>query len=157
MTYTGKKIALPMAKVTMDGQPLNVSGNFVLSKMKYKNNKNAGQADMIPVFKAAPGVKDSAVKQAVKNLNKGYKSAPLHFTITPADLSKMEVNGTVANKNGKWSYKLTGILDGRTVKLKFNKNELKTDFVPAAEYDASASSINIVGKNNYTGTAVISR
>lgn len=153
ISYNGTKLSL--TDFTIDGKKAGetLSGNVVLKKIQYKNNKKAGTAYAMPVFKAGSGA-DSETKNAVKKANDYFKNSPLKFTIEPCTLTKDMISGSTSYnfRSGKWNFSLkadTG--SSKTVKLKYNR-----DFtVVNGSYDANTATVQIRGAGNYTGTVTL--
>jgi hypothetical protein len=87
------------------------------------------------------------IKAAVKDANRYMKANPCRFEIKARDLTAAAVTGEAVynGTNRKLSFKLSGSIDGRTVKLKAGK-----DF-EAAGYDGTSEKTEIRGINNFTG------
>ncbi len=152
ISYNGKRIKIDDFQI--DGQTVgnSLSGNVIFKKLKYKKNKNIGTAYVYPVFKAASGA-DSSLKSAIKTANKTLKSSPLEFSIVQCALDSSAISGTATYKSssGKWSFNLKMALStGSSIRLK------KSDFdVISSSYDEASATVQIQGKNNFTGTATI--
>jgi len=159
MTYTGSGITFSSDQIALKASKSggDMNGKIQISKVRYKNNRNAGQADVYIFYKLARGVKDKAMKKEVRSRNREAKVKPLHFTIAPRDISVMDVKGSAVYKasGGKWSFRLAGTIGSKPVKLIYNKDEDKTDFVPAADFDPASGKVVITGKNNFTGTVTV--
>ena len=126
---------------------------MVFKTVKYKNNKKAGNASAIPVFKTGKGA-DASLKSAVKNLNKSLKSSPLQFTVKEFTLKSDAVSGTASYKqsSGKWSFNLKADTGGTKLqKLKYGRDFVVTE----GSYDAEKATVQIEGKGNYTGTVTV--
>lgn len=154
VSYNGAKIDLSDLKINGQGAGSSISGNVVFKKVRYKNNKKAGEAYAIPVFKAEKGA-DKTVKKAVNEANKYFRKNPLIFDITERNLSDITINGTAVyrSSSGKWRFNLkadTGL-------SKLQRIKIKRDFtVVSGSYDEEKGTVMIQGCGNYTGTATIS-
>ncbi len=158
LSYSGKKTTL--SDLTINGKEAgnSISGNVIFKKIRYKNNKNAGTGYAIPVFKAGKG-SDSTTRKAVKAINKYFKTNPLTFTIEERSLADTELSGkaTYYSSKGTWKFSLKAKnSDSSLTKLKYKANGTADFIVVENSYDKEASTVQISGTGNYTGTAVIS-
>ena len=105
-----------------------------------------------PVYTSTEADQDALL---VKSLNKSLKTSPLQFTVEECTLKSDIISGTAAYKksSGKWSFNLKADTGGTKLqKLKYGR-----DFaVIEGSYNAEKATVQIEGKGNYTGTAVIS-
>ena len=154
VSYSGQKIKL--TDLTIGGKKAGetLSGNVIFKSVKYRNNKKVGTASAIPVFKAGKSA-DAGLRSAVKSLNKSLKTSPLQFTVEECTLKSDTISGTAAYKqsSGKWSFSLKADTGGTKLqKLKYGRDFSVTE----GSYNAEKATVQIEGKGNYTGTAVIS-
>ena len=147
--YTGAKITLEDLSINgaKAGEKLN-GNDIIFSRVKYKNNKNAGTAYATPVLKAAKGA-DSGTRKAVKSANAYFKSNPIEFTIKERPLADMNITGRIKVKSAdKATLSLAGELNGRSLRLKLNRD------YKVKSIDEASKTVTIEGIGNYTGTAV---
>ena len=127
---------------------------MIFKSVKYRNNKKVGTASAIPVFKAGKGA-NAGLRRAVKSLNKSLKTSPLQFTVKECTLKSDIISGTAAYRksSGKWRFSLKADTGGTKLqKLKYGRDFSVTE----GSYNAEKATVQIEGKGNYTGTAVIS-
>ena len=157
VSYNGKKQKLSDFTVNGESAGSTLSGNIIFKKVRYKNNKAAGEGKATPVFKAATGA-DTSVKKAVKAINKEFKTDPLLFTISQCALDNSTLSGTVVyyKNTGKWRFNLKELNpDGTYTKLKYRTNDRGDFTVDSSSLNSENNTVTITGINNFTGTAVI--
>ena len=154
--YTGAKVTLPEIKVgdkTVQAGD-EISPGILLSKIRYKNNKNVGTGYVSLVLKAS----DASMKGAVIEANKALKTG-IPFAIVPRTLSADELTGEAVydTRKGKLKFSLkvnTG--SAKLVKLKFNsKKPEKSDIILTGDYIPGSNAIEITGSNRFKGTAIV--
>jgi len=177
ISYNGAKIYLK--DVTFGGAKLGgtLSNNTIIfKKIKYKNNKFVGQAQMRLQFKAAKTKKDGSkfsreekakIKAEVKKLNNYFKKNYLTFEIVPRQLLAneiVEVKGTYKAKKSKFSIKLrvdTKATNAKgkalkPIKVKEVKKSGKGDFeIDPKSFNEKNGTVVLKGKNNFTGTCTV--
>ena len=177
ISYNGAKIYLPY--FVFDGAKVGgtISNNTIIfKKIKYKNNKFVGKAQMRLQFKAAKTKKDGTkfskeekakIKAEVKKLNDYFKKNYLTFDIVPRQLLAseiVEVKGTYKAKKSKFSIKLrvdTKATNAKgkalkPIKVKEVKKSGKGDFeIDPKSFNEKNGTVVLKGKNNFTGTCTV--
>ena len=153
VSYNGKKVILSDFRINGQEAGSTLSGNIIFKRLRYKNNKKAGTAFVIPVFKAAGG-SGVSVRKAVKEINKYFRTNPLEYTIAACELSNEMLCGSAVYKksSGKWSFSLkadTG--ESKPVKLKYGRDFTVSEDSP----DEAKETAVIKGCGNYTGEATV--
>ena len=177
ISYNGAKIYLPYFEFGGAKVGGTLSNNTIIfKKIKYKNNKFVGTAQMRLQFKAAKTKKDGSkfskeekakIKAEVKKLNDYFKKNYLTFEIVPRQLLAneiVEVKGTYKAKKSKFSIKLrvdTKATNAKgkalkPIKVKEVKKSGKGDFeIDPKSFNEKNGTVVLKGKNNFTGTCTV--
>jgi len=160
---SGKKVSDLKVIITKNGEPVDPSKYTV----KTKNNKNASVSiDGITVIqtnsKKLPSFTIKFKGKEYKDANKAAKNETFEFGIIPTELKQdlVTFDKVKTGKDGSVQIKQVtfkpeaGASGGpapKPVKLKYKKQESKTDYVTSVNPDGS---VMLIGKNNFFGSVV---